>query len=168
MVNPRRERHLRRFEGVVGREVDVEKEYAAAVGAFVWAHDGGCVGRSVCLRHAVIMWWVCTLPVKKIVSDGPCRAIRRRVSAEILRRVGRMWSVYDMSRERQSRCGPGESGTRIHHRGYTGDPKQLINTRALLGFPVQCDDADIATDVVNIRALCWYLVHSAAQTTLQR
>jgi len=56
--------HLGRLEGIVGREMDIEKEYAACIWGVIWSHDG-------------------RLPVEHVIPYRPSRAVRWRVLAQV-------------------------------------------------------------------------------------
>ena len=65
MVNFGREGNLRRLEGIVRREVDVEEEYAAGIWRIIRSHNGG-------------------LPVELVsLIRGTSRAVGGRVSAKV-------------------------------------------------------------------------------------
>jgi len=65
MVDTSRERHLWWFEGVVGREVNREKEDTTLIRRVGRTHDGG-------------------LPMEQIFADWTCRALGWWISAQIL------------------------------------------------------------------------------------
>ena len=65
VINFRRERNLRRLEGIVGREVDVQEEHTLMVRGVLGAHDR-------------------RLPVELVrFVGGAGRAVRGRVSSEV-------------------------------------------------------------------------------------
>ena len=66
MVDARGERHLRRLERVVCREVDGQEEDPALVWRLRRAHDGG-------------------LPVEQVVAHGTGAALGWRIAAKILK-----------------------------------------------------------------------------------
>jgi hypothetical protein len=67
VINARGKRNLRRLEGIVRREVNVEKKHSSLVGRFPRPHD----------RRA---------PVKQIIANRPGRARRRRILQSGVRR----------------------------------------------------------------------------------
>ena len=69
VVDPSREANFWRLEGVICREVNVQEEDTAAVGAVIGTHDG-------------------RLPMKKIVPHRSSRAIGRWVVAKLLQLTG--------------------------------------------------------------------------------
>jgi hypothetical protein len=93
VIDSRSERYLRRLERIVSRKVDVQKVHAATVWGVGRAHDS-------------------RLPMKQVVADWPCRAVRRRIFAEVL----------ELLMARQMNWAPCVTHERTS--GVTGDARQ--------------------------------------------